>query len=249
MILQKKHGYRIISLIMCCVMLMFTASPSVSALSGSDFGASVQENKTYFKDGKFWYSFYLYANDVFYDVEYTVKLYNSNKKEVVSWSTYEVSAGTKETRNYGYDFSKLPTDTYTYKVMATSPGYWWLYGLGSKYVYWTFTVDHVNDNIAPTISFKSAEPVTMNDGAPGLKFTFSQQNGKGKNLTFEIYDSNSKKIYSKTSGTLNYVSGTNWMTWNYYPSDGGLKAKSGTYTVKYWITGGNPKESTFSINP
>ena len=64
----------------------------------------------------------------------------------------------------------------------------------------------------------------------------------------EIYDSSGKKIYDEGVLLLS-VNGTHTVVWDYYPESGnGLRAKPGTYTLKYWVTSANPKEVVFIIS-
>ena len=256
---MKKTTALIICLILTALIVPL-AAVTVSAENASDYGISVTKDKTYNKDGKFWYSVNLSADT--YMVTYTVKLLNSKGGQVAKWpSEYTVIPDwdkpvSKKTvaRAYGYDFSGLPTDKYTLRVTGTAAvGVTWDWELDvgvviKKSYYFDFAIDHKQPELPAKISLQSEKSATFDDGTTGHVFTFKQENGKGKKITYEIYDSYGWKIFSKTSGVLSYTSGTNRMTWNYYPTDGGLKVGAGKYTIKYWITGGNPKEYVFYIN-
>jgi flagellar hook assembly protein FlgD len=64
-------------------------------------------------------------------------------------------------------------------------------------------------------------------------------------MNLEIYDEWGGKVFStKSSKPVSYDEGTYSFTWNGFPSGGGLQCDSGNYTLKYWVSGGNPKQST-----
>ena len=242
---------RYFKIIMALVLSMFIYTSTVTpalAITSSDCGLKLVQNKSYTKDGKFYMSYTITTGRPPDTSEAVTKikasLVNSSGKTIFTWS--EKTFGEYETikRNYGADYSKLPSGTYTMYVTCTVSGRGYgAYATWTDYAFkWSSKINHTQTAL---IYLKSVDNVANDDGSYSNKIIFSHSGAKGKKISLEIYNADGKVVY-KASGSnpVNYDSGTYSFKWSGYPSGGGLKCPSGDYTIKYWLSNGNAKQST-----
>ena len=154
--------------------------------------------------------------------------------ENISHSSYSTPAVYRFPRNY----AETPSGLYALNIVYTGSG---TFGEESKN--WAWTVNHTRKTgMTMTKQYKTK----ASDGTYVHKFVFSQVGGAGQTLHCEIYTKAGKLVRAYERDT-EYDKTTWTQTWNYFP-DSGLKAKSGTYIIKYWIGDGNPKQTSVNLS-
>jgi len=233
--------------------MLFALSASGGAVNSGDCGLTLTKNQSYTNDdGAYVMSFTIntgqypgsYAS--YNKTKVKFNLYNSAGTCVASWDEKSYNPNTKITREPSYNYNKnLPSGTYTMKVTITLVGEKWSgYGyVTDELVFvWSYNVNHTQSAL---INLDKVETIRWDDGTYYNKFIFDHSGAKGLTVYMEIYDANGKQVFkSNGSNPISYTSGTYNLHWNGYPSGGGLKCPSGNYTIKYWLSGKNAKQST-----
>lgn len=246
---MKQNIKKVMLSLFLLTVIILSMNISAFAESAKDFGLTLSKNDSYSKDGLFYMSFNIntgqlpMANDT--NTKVKVELFNSAGKRVVNWTekTFESNKSIKQ--NYSYDWNKnLPTDTYTMKVTCTLDGnsYSTYSGWAPCAYYWSFKINHT----APSsINLSSTTVVALNDGSYATKISLGHSGSKGKVANLEIYNEWGDLVFSTIgSSPISYDKGTYSFTWGGFPNGGGVKCSSGNYKIKYWVSGGNPKQST-----
>ncbi|AET69282.1 hypothetical protein Desor_3823 [Desulfosporosinus orientis DSM 765] len=229
--MNKRFYIRFVALLMvfvCTVILM-----PVTTTAGTDGNATLV--KSYNKDGKFSMVIDLTTPDNGF-ATFEIFLTDANGNVYTRWNNIS-SSYTSGTRQYTFSrsYANTPEGQYKMNVVATNA-----YG-NSKNFSWV-----VNHKKTIIIAFKDTYKVKNADGTYSQQFNFTSVNGKGKTFHVELYTNDGKFIksfsYTASSDNSNW-----WAKWNYYP-DKGVKMKSGSYILKYWVDGGNPKQTTITIS-
>ena len=246
---------RILKIALCLVMcaaLTLALCPAAGAIRANDCGLYVKKNESYTKDGKYYMSFAIQTGsnpNARYDQKTKIhaELFNSGGTRVVNWNAQEVFENNTITRNYGYNYNEnLPADTYTLKLSITLCGNAWdTNTAGLKNVDLRFTWKYnINHNPTASAWLDNVQLVARDDGSYQNRFSFGFSGAKGKVLSMEIYDEWNNKVYSTQGNALSYAEGTNRLYWSGFPSGGGVKYDSGTYKIKFWLSGGGGKQSS-----
>lgn len=241
-----KKSFKIIIVLLLSVIISTSAATPVLAIKASECGLKLYQNKSYNKGGKYYMSYTFTTgrppNTAEAQTKIKASVVNSSGKTIFTWAEETFEEYKTIDRNYGADYSKLPSGTYTMHITGTVSGR--DYGINSwrDYVFkWSIKINHTQP---ATINFKSVENVANDDGSYSNKIIFSHSGAKGKKVSMEIYNAAGKVVYkTSASNPISYDSGTYSFKWSGYPSGGGLKSDSGDYTIKYWLSGGNPKQS------
>lgn len=220
---------RFLTVILALVFVVALAVPAYASNLPEHLGTYVKYNKSYIKDGKFYMKFNMKSD---YNSIIRVGLYNSRGEKVFGWKDYNLKAKSNIDLSYGTNYINFPSDTYTMKVTAIIKE-----ATGS----WHYKINHTQPAYVKLNSYKQ---VYSDDGNYYTKFVFSHNKCKGKVITYELYNANGKRVYQTASSKgMSSDKGTYFFNWNGYPSNGGLRCKSGYYTVKYWFGGGTPKQT------
>ena len=246
---------KILKIFLATVLAVATAlalCAPASAVYASDCGLKVVKKDTYTKDGKFYIPFTITGGKPYEawsgSTFESARLVNSSGKSVFSWSEDEIANGKTVNRNYGANWSNLPSGTYTFILKLRVAGYsQGTYGVWYNYYYeWKYNFTHTQPAV---VNLKNVEVVTNDDGTYSNKLVFSHSGAKGLTLNVEVYDQKGAKVYSRQgSNPISYDSGTYNFYWNGYPSGGGLRCSSGTYTIKYWLGGKNAKQTSYYLS-
>lgn len=235
-----------ISLILCVLLVCGSITPVVAG--PADCGVSAVFNKSYKEEGKLWMSYTVNTGKIASNASDTktevwAEIYNSSGKKVVSWKSASYEANKKITRKFGYDWSKLPTGKYTFRLYVRVHGTirdGSIYYTNNMGWYWSQQVDHT----APSsVWLDSSALVTRDDGSYATKIKLGYSGAKGKVPNIEIYDEKGNLMYSAAGKNISYDKGTYSFLWNGFPKNGGVQCQSGNYKIKYWLDGGNPKQS------
>ncbi len=84
------------------------------------------------------------------------------------------------------------------------------------------------------------------DGVLGHRFEFAYTGAKGKTISWEIYNAESQML-KKDSFKPRYNKGSYLLYWDYYTDDG-TRIPSGSYSLRYRISGGNWQLQVFNVN-
>lgn len=243
---MKRCVIKISMSLLLCVMLVCGLSTSASA-APADYGVSVTFNKSYREDGKLWMSYTISTGKIAsnaYDAKTEVwaEIYNSAGKKIVSWDSVSFEPNQKTTRKYGYDWNKLPSGQYTFKLYLRISGtiHDGLYYMKNMGWYWSKQVNHTAPS---TVWLDSSALVTRDDGSYANRIKLGHSGAKGKVPNLEIYDAQGNLVFSAKGKEISYDKGTYSFLWNGFPKDGGAQCQSGDYRIKYWVSGGNPKQS------
>jgi len=231
--------------------MLFVLSAQSGAVTAAQCGLSVIKKDNYTSDGKYYVAFTVTGGKPYEcrsgSTFFSGKLLNASGGTVFTWSEYEVANGTTVNRNYGADWSGLATGTYTFVLRMRVYGYeWGDYGQSYNY-YWELKYSY-NHTKPATVNLNTPETYRSDDGTYYNKFPFAYSGAKGQTIYMEIYDANSRLVYKTNGNPCSYDASTYSLYWNGYPSSGGLKCASGNYTIKYWLGGKNPKQSTRYLN-
>lgn len=229
---MKKRVYiRVLALMLAFVFTtLFVSFPaSAEVINGKATLA-----KSYNKDGKFCMAIdFNFVNDG--ALTFEIFLTDEGGNVYTRWDNIMVNytSGTKQ-YIFSRSYADTPTGLYKLNVVASTQ-----YGDSRNY---SFTINHKK---VATVTFKDTFMVKNADGTYSQRFRFTTIGGKDKTYYLELYTNNGNYITSfQTNGM--YDKSTWSEDWNYYP-DSGTRMKSGTYILKYWIEGGNPKQTTVKI--
>ena len=246
---MKKILRIFLALVFTGTMLFALYVPS-NAVYANECGLSLTKNPSFSEDGYFYMSFtintgrYPGSNGSYDKTKVKLTLYNSAGKSVTSWDEKSYNPNTTITRKPGYNYNKnLSSGTYTMKVTVTLVGEKWngySYDQASLTFTWSYNINHTQP---ATANLDKVEIVRRDDGSYANKFIFGHSGAKGQVLNMEIYDQWNSRVYSTTGSAISYTSGTYSFSWGGYPSGGGMQCDSGEYTIKYWFSGKNAKQT------
>lgn len=235
------------SLLLCAMLVCGFSTPAVAA-APTDYGMSVNFNKSYKEDGKFWMSFsfntgIIAPNAFDAKTEIWAEIYNSAGKKILSWKKESFEPNKEITRRYSYNLNSLPTGKYTFRLNLRISG---SYRDGSL----TFTDDdgwywlrEINHTAPVSVWLDSAALFTRDDGSYANRIKLGYSGAKGKVPNMEIYDMQGNLVCGGKGKELSSDKGAYSFIWSGFPRDGGVQCESGNYKIKYWLDGGNPKQS------
>ena len=216
--------------IVCTVLMM-----SIPTMAVNNGNATLV--KSYNKDGKFHMVIDLtYPDDGYVCTTFEIFLTDQGGDVITRWDTItsNYAYGTKQ-----YTFSRSYADTpdgqYTMNVVITD-----VYDR-SKNFSWV-----INHKKVVSLTFIDTYKVKNTDGTYSQMFRFSALNGKNKTYHMELYTADGKFVRAFSTKDQ-YDKSTFRVKWNYFPQKG-VKMKSGSYILKYWPDGGNPKQMTIDIS-
>jgi len=251
---MKKQIKKITAMIIVIFMVLpFIAIPASADLYWDFFGMRAKYQKGAVENGKSVNTFLLSAAEHL-DVNYVARLYDAAGNKIFTWNTHTIPAGNTDVAKISsFDMTAIPSGKYKFIITGwTKDLYiledgseWWI----EPCTCWSFEITHKNPNSPAKLSVKSVKTITKDDGSERIQIILNQEDGKGKRVTIEIYDSWRQKIYS-TGVSMTYDKGTVSVEWDMYPAGGeGLRYGVGRYTIKYWIPNNNsPKEYEFDIS-
>lgn len=239
-----KHRLRNIalSLLLCAALIGGFTTPVFAANPASDYGVVLTKGKWYTKDGRYYMPFTLQTGQVPYaddpSTSMVAELFNSSGKSIFKWDRKFYSHNGTTTREPNFPLGNLASDTYTMKVTV---GIW----EGSRCDYtWDWTYN-VNYKVPSSIYLDSAAVITRDDGSYANRIKLGHSGCNGKFAHIEIYDEWGNLVMSgQGNKAISNNKGIYSFTWGGFPKGGGLRCESGHYTIKFWVTGGNPKQST-----
>jgi hypothetical protein len=203
---------------------------------------SLTKTDSYTKDERFYLVFSLktgqipYASDPKTSTE--AELVSAGGKQVFNWERKYYGHNETIYRALGFPVSDLASGTYTMKITVRV----WNGSSNQSSWSWSYTINH---QATASTYLDSATLVKQSDGSYANKITIGHSGCKGKVMNLEIYDGRNNLVYSaKGSKPVSYDAGTFSFTWGGFPTSGGPQCSSGSYNIKYWVTGGNPKQST-----
>lgn len=230
--MRKQTGLRLFVLFLLCALtlVLMPVRSSAEVINGKATLA-----KCYNKDGLFCMAIdFNFVNDG--AVTFEIFLTDEGGDVYCSWDSI-MSNYTSGIKQYVFSrsYASTPEGLYTMNVVASTP-----YGDSRNYSW------PVNHRKVGSATFLDSYKVKNADGTYSQRFRFNTLNGKGKLYTLELYTKNGEYITSfQTEGRYDK---SIWSEdWNYYP-DSGLKMRSGTYILKYWIDNGNPKQTTINLS-
>lgn len=230
--MNRRLYIRLVALVLVFVStgLFMPAPASAEVITGKATLA-----KSYNKDGKFCMAIdFSFMNDG--ALTFEIFLTDEAGDVYDRWDNITLNY-TGETKQYIFSrsYAGTPTGLYTMNVVATT-----LFGDSKTY---SWPVNHKKVAVA---TFKDTYKVKNQDGTYSQRFRFSTTGGKDMTYYLEIYTKNGDLVTSfQTDGRFDSSTWTE--TWNYYP-DSGVRMKSGTYILKYWIGDGNPKQTSVKIS-
>lgn len=219
---------------MLIILAMTIAIMPVHTLAGA-YDCSSTLGKCFNKDGKFSMPINFMLTS---DVNLVIEVYLTDEGGDVICRWNEINIAAYINGNLSYTFSRsyatTPDGLYTMNVVITDT-------LGNSQ-YAAYTVNHKK---VASLTYKDTYKVKNADGSYGQKFRFQNTNGKGRDYHLEIYTQNGAFVTSFTEESQ-YDNSVWSETWNYYPKQG-VKMKTGTYILKYWVDGSTPKQVTINI--
>jgi len=222
------------------------------AYTSGQCGIKVVKKDNYNNDGKYCIPFTITGGKPYEawsgSTFSSARLVNSSGKSVYTWSETEIANGSTVERSYNANWSTLPSGSYTFYLKLRVAGYdQGTYGVWYNYSFeWNWTYTHTQ---AATVTFGSAEVIMRDDGSYANKIRFSHSGAKGQTLNMSIYDEWGNRVYSASgSKPISYDSGSYSFHWGGYPSGDGLQCESGNYTIKWWLSGKNAKQSKIWLN-
>ena len=228
---MKKLFGIIMSLLIVMIGIGDVFAIRVSALSPEEV---IVFQKTSTKDGRFVMPVVIGAYGTA-----SATLTDSNGNVIETFKTLMVESGT--TITYKRSFSGVKSGIYYLNVKFVYALY---SGLGEKTISRRMKITH--NAPAPKVSFSKTYQIYNDAGDLLQVFKLDYFNAKGKKINFEVYDAYGTQFFN-TSLVTNYVNGNCTRGWNYYPSNGGLRASNGTYVLKYWVERQTPKQINFEV--
>ena len=161
-------------------------------------------------------------------------LWNSRGKKIAdSGFKTRKGSGTFLT-NYTINLTKLPADNYKYIV--TTEG-----DIKTKHSF------NIKYNPTKKMQFKKSKAVRNRNGDLFQRLYFSKAGAAGNVCHAEIYNSKGKLVHALNYKTKSSTQDFSF-NWNGWDKDGGAtKCPKGIYTVKYWMSGLNPKTAKFRL--
>lgn len=230
--MKKRLLTRLTAMLMTLAMLI--ALMPVHTMAGA-YECTSTLGKCFNKDGKFSMPFTFKLTS---DVDLVIEIFLTDEGGDVICRWDNINIGTYIDGNLSYTFSRsyanTPDGLYTMNVVITD-------ALGNSQNF-GYTVNHKK---VSTLTYLDTYKVKNADGSYGQKFRFQNRNCKGRDYHMEIYTKSGSFVTSFTEESLYDVSVWSEI-WNFYPTNG-VKMKSGTYIIKYWVDGSTPKQVTLDI--
>lgn len=172
------------------------------------------------------------------------RLVNSKNKTVYNWgimihdkpqkivySTIKGENASTSIWNYKFDMSRLAPGKYTFKTHCA-------------YYNSSYTFNYIGK---PYLRFRSTKAIRQNDGDVVQRFYLSRNRLNNKFINVQIYNSQNKLVYSMKRKSNNTMQDFTF-NWNGWPrGNSATKCPRGTYTLKYWADGINPKTVKFRL--
>lgn len=209
--------------------LIFTVCGQAQAITSSDLGIKLIKNKSYNKDGKFYMNFTITGASQSPSLV-KADLYNSSGKKILYWDEYEVGVSSTVNRNYGANYSNLPSDVYT--LVLSMKTTW-----DDHNFTWKYNINHKSNKYA-ALSFKDYEKVLNSEGRELHKFRVNAIGGQGKKICLRIFDSNGSLVNLIEGPVMKSDNSNISFKWS-GDSDigGGYRCSSGKYTVQAYFQG------------
>ena len=158
-------------------------------------------------------------------IKVTAQLLNPSGGVVWNYNGFEFKSGQTQPWKFGYNYSTLPSGTYTLKVHASD----WNYAYGEVQGWtWSYGINHKAPD--PSFAYKSYEIYYDKAGKLMHKINIQCKNMKGKRLYCKVYDAAGYLVADW--GTDTPVRKTNnetgFFAWDGYTN--GQKNPSGEYT-------------------
>lgn len=219
---------KIISMYLVFVVLILSVSakPMNALASSSNDYIQIKKKDSYTKKDNFYLSFNfknVLKNET---IEVTAKLLNPSGGVIWNYKGFDLGGGETKNFSFGYDYSTLPSGTYTLKVIAS---YWGDYASDESRI-WSWSYNIKNTAPKPSFAYKSYETYYDSAGRYMHKINIQCNNMKGERLYCKIYDSYGNLVTDW--GTDTPLRKTNkeigFFAWGGYQN--GEKYPSGEYT-------------------
>ncbi len=238
-----RKATRIILFLLVLIMTVSTMAFTALAESRSDF--NLTKNTSYSEQGNYYLSFTLKSFNNSPKLAVTAQLLNPSGGVVHSYNGFSLSPGATQTWRFGYNYSGLPSGTYTLKLTVRDNDN----PLDPFANQWSSSYSIKHTAPTPSFSYKSYETYYNKNGILIHKINIQCSNMKGKKLYCKLYDSDGYLV--EDWGTDTPARKTNneigFFSWSGYKD--GEKYPSGEYT--FVITSSANKkvlEKTLKLN-
>lgn len=223
---MKKQVKTFISLFLVLMITISVFSLTINAELPTDC-VKITKHDSYNKDGRFWMSFtFENLNKSNEDIMIDTYIYNSSGNVIWEYNTLWVSAGSRETKNYGCNFSILPLGTYTLQLEISSEN-------SDTSQIRNYNIKHTTPK--PFVSYKDYEPYYNQYGMLIHKISINCKNMKGEKLYFQIYNEFDELVCDLGNNTkkIEFNNTAKSYSWNGTTDINGtlLTQPSGYYTI------------------
>ena len=207
------------------LMMTFSVMPLTAMAESSSDYIKVTKNDSYTKNGAFNLSFTFKNVSKDSTIKVTAQLLNPSGGIVHQYDGFEFTSGQAQRWHFGYNYSSLPSGTYTLKVHASD----WNYAYGEVQGWtWSYNIKHTAP--APSFSYKSYETYYNKNGFLIHKVNIQCKNMKGQRLYCKLYDPDGNLVldWGKDTPARKTNNETGFFSWGGY--ENGQKYPSGEYT-------------------
>ncbi len=213
------------TLLFILVLLMLVSTTTHTGYANSSDYIKITKNDSFTKNGQYNLSFTFKNVSKESTIKVTAQLLNPSGGVVWNYNGFEFKSGQTQPWKFGYNYSTLPSGTYTLKVHASD----WNYAYGEVQGWtWSYGINHKAPD--PSFAYKSYEIYYDKAGKLMHKINIQCKNMKGKRLYCKVYDAEGYLVADW--GTDTPVRKTNnetgFFAWNGYTN--GQKNPSGEYT-------------------
>ncbi len=208
------------------LMITLPVTPLSTSAEASNNYFQVTQNKSYTEKGNYFLSFTMRSFNGSPKFAVTAQLLNPSGGVVHSYNGFILNPGTSKMWRFGYNYSNLPSGTYTLKV--TLRDYSNPMDIFADQWSSSYRIKHTAP--PPSFSYKSYETYFNKSGMLMHKVNIQCSNMKGKKLYCKIYDSYGYLVcdFGKDTVLRKTNNETGFFAWNGY--QGGQKCPSGDYT-------------------
>lgn len=215
-----KKPSKIILFFLVLVMTFSVTQLTTLAESSGDF--NLTKNKSYSEKGKYYLSFSVKSYNNSPKLAITAQLLSPSGGVIYSYNGFSLEPGTSKTWGFGYNYSSLPSGTYTLKVTVRDNDN----PMDPFANQWSKSYNIKNTAPAPSFSFKSYETYYNKNGMLIHKINIHCKNMKGKKLYCRLYDSDGYLVEDwgtdtparKTNDEVGYFSWSGYRNGKKYPS-------------------------------
>lgn len=219
-----KKLVRIVSFFLILMMTVSVMPLTTLAEASGDF--NLTKNKSYSKNGSYYLSFTVKSYNSSPKLAVTAQLLNPSGGVVHSYDGFSLKPGASQTWSFGYNYSTLPSGTYTLKLTIRD----YDNPMDPFASQWSSSYNIKNTAPAPSFSYKSYETFYSKSGYLMHKINIQCKNMKGQRLYCKLYDSDGNLVldWGKDTPVRKTSNETGFFSWGGYQD--GQKYPSGDYT-------------------